>query len=188
MLNLNIENENALFCMKNRQIYNDAPEYCRYYFDLIESDDLLSEFEKSQEFTFETINLISPELEDFSYGPGKWTINEVLRHIIDMERVFAYRAFRFSRFDDTELSGVEEDDYIVNVKQIDLKLSDLQEEYLAVRKSTVWIYQNITSEMLDFKGIANRSTFTARSIGFAIIGHNIHHCNIIRTRYLNQKT
>lgn len=173
--------------MNNKAIYKDAPEYCGHYFDLIQSDDLLSEFEKSKELTLNICKLISPELENYAYQPDKWTIKEVLRHIIDMERIFAYRAFRFSRYDDTELSGVEENDYIEKVKHTDLKLSDLRDEYLAVRNATIWIYSNIKAEMLDFKGIANKQTYTARSLGFAIIGHNVHHCNVIKTKYLNEK-
>jgi hypothetical protein len=173
--------------MKNKAIYKDAPEYSSYYFDLIQSDDLFYEFEKSKELTLSIFKLISPELENYSYQLNKWTTKEVLRHIIDMERIFAYRAFRFSRFDDTELSGVEENDYIEKVKQTDIKVSDLQEEYLAVRNSTVLIYRNIKTEMLDFKGTANKQTYTARTLGFAMIGHNIHHCNYIKTKYLNQK-
>ena len=173
--------------MKNKAIYKDAPEYCGYFFDLIQSDDLLSEFEKSKELTLDIFKLISLELENHSYQPNKWTIKEVLRHIIDMERIFAYRAFRFSRFDDTKLSGVEENDYIEKVKQNDIKLSDLQEEYLAVRSSTVFIYRNITTQMLDFKVMANKQPYTARTLGFAMIGHNIHHCNVIKSKYLNGK-
>lgn len=173
--------------MNNKTIYNDAPAYCKYYFDLIETDDLFSEFEKSKELTLDIFKLISPELENYSYQPSKWTTKEVLRHIIDMERVFAYRAFRFSRFDDTELSGVEENDYIENVDQTDIKISDIQEEYLAVRNSTLWIYRNITSDMLDFKGRANQQKYTARTLGFAMIGHNFHHCNFMKSNYLTHK-
>ncbi len=173
--------------MKNKSIYKDAPEYCAYFFDLIQSDSLVFEFEKSKELTLDVFKLISPELENHSYQPNKWTVKEVLRHIIDMERIFAYRAFRFSRFDDTELSGVEENDYIKKVKTTDIKLADLKEEYLAVRNSTIGIYRNITTEMLDFNGNANKQTYTARTLGFAMIGHNIHHCNFIKTRYLQGK-
>jgi len=170
--------------MKNKAIYNDAPTYCGYYFDLIASDDLILEFEKSRLLTLDVFSMVSPEKENYSYQTDKWTIKEVLRHIIDMERIFAYRAFRFSRFDPTELSGVEENDYIVNAKQTDIKLSDLVEEFLVVRKATTWIYKNIGNEMLDFKGIANKQNYTARTLGFAMIGHNIHHCNTIKTKYL----
>ncbi len=171
--------------MKNKAIYKDAPAYCGYFFDLIRSDDLFSEFEKSKELTLSVFKQISPELENHSYQPTKWTTKEVLRHVIDMERIFAYRAFRFSRFDRTNLSGVEENDYIENANQTDIKLSDLQEEYLAVRNSTIWIYRNLKPEMLDFKGTANNQIYTPRTLGFAMIGHNIHHCNFIKTKYLN---
>jgi len=171
--------------MKNRAIYKDAPEYCGYFFDLIQSDDLFSEFEKSKELTLGVFKQISPELENHSYQPNKWTTKEVLRHIIDMERIFAYRAFRFSRLDFTELSGVDQNHYVENASQTDIELSDLQEEYLAVRNSTIWIYRNLKPEMLDFKGTANKQTYTPRTLGFAMIGHNIHHCNFIRTNYLN---
>lgn len=170
--------------MKNKEIYKDAPAYCEYFFDLIPSNDLLIEFEKSKELTLSIFKLISPELGNYTYQPNKWTTKEVMRHIIDMERIFAYRAFRLSRFDSTELCGVEENDYIDKVKQTDVKLSDLQEEYKAVRNSTVLIYKKITNEMLDFKGTVNNQTYTCRTLGFAMIGHNIHHCNFIKTKYL----
>lgn len=173
--------------MKNKEIYKDAPEYCRYFFDLIESDDLVVEIEKSKELTLNLFDLVSPELENYSYQPNKWTIKEVFRHIIDMERIFAYRAFRLSRFDGTDLAGVEQNGYIENVNLNDIKLSDLREEYLAVRNSTNLIYRNITTEMLDFKGTANEQTYTARTLGFATIGHNVHHCNFIKTKYLGER-
>jgi hypothetical protein len=171
--------------LKNKKIYKDAPKYCHYYFDLVETDDLLFELEKSKELTIDIFKLITPELENFSYEPNKWTIKEVFRHIIDGERVFSYRAFRFSRFDNTELPGFEENDYIEKVKQTDIKLSDLQEDYLAVRNSTISLYKNMKGEMLDFKGSANQQTYTARTLGFMNVGHNLHHCNFIKTKYLN---
>lgn len=172
--------------MNNKEIYKNAPEYCGYFFDLIETDDLQSEFEKSKNLTLDVLKLVPPDLENYSYQSGKWTIKEVLRHIIDMERIFAYRAFRFSRLDNTELSGVEENDYISNAKLTEIKLSELQDEYLAVRNSTVWVYKNLSSEMLDFKGTANTQTYTAKTLGFAMIGHNIHHIKFIKNTYLNK--
>ena len=173
--------------MNNKEIYKNAPEYCGYFFDLIETDDLLAEFEKSKNLTLAVLKLVTPDLENYSYQSGKWTIKEVLRHIIDMERIFAYRAFRFSRLDNTDLSGVEENDYINNAKQTEIKLSELLDEYLAVRNSTVWVYKNLSSEMLDFKGTVNTQTYTAKTLGFAMIGHNIHHIKFIEKTYLNKK-
>ncbi len=169
--------------MNNKEIYKNAPEYCGYFFDLIESDDLLAEFEKSKELTLDILKLVPPDLENYSYQTGKWTIKEVLRHIIDMERIFSYRSFRFSRLDDTDLSGVEENDYVNNAKQTEIKLSELRDEYLAVRNSTVWVYKNLSTEMLNFKGTANSQTYTAETLGFAMIGHNVHQVKFIEKTY-----
>lgn len=169
--------------MKNPSIYTNAPKYAHYYIDQVESNDLITEFEKSKELTLATFKLITSQNENYSYAPGKWTVKQVMRHVVDMERIFAIGAFRFSHFDNTELPGVEEDDY-VDERIPEISLSDLKDEYLAVRTATVWIYRNSTDEMLDFKGIANKQPYTARSLGFATIGHNIHHCNVIRERYL----
>ena len=170
--------------MENRVIYKDAPEYCYYFFDLVPTNDLLAELENSKELTLNLFNLITAELQNYTYEPNKWTTKEVLRHLIDMERIFQYRAFRFSRFDDTELSGVEENDYIEKVNQTEIALADLREDYLAVRSSTINLYKNMTEKMFDFKGVANGQAFTARTLGFAIVGHNLHHIHFIRTRYL----
>lgn len=164
----------------------DAPSYYHYFFDLVETDDLLLELEKSKTFTRELFNSISPEKEDFAYQPGKWTTKEILKHIIDCERVYTYRALRFSRFDTTELPGFDEDSYTENLKiqNIHLSLTDLWEEYENLRKSTIYLFKNMTNEMLDFKGKANNLELTARLMGFMTVGHNLHHGNFIKENYL----
>jgi len=167
-------------------VYKDTPDYCHYYFDLIESENLLEELVKSQQITLELFQLITPENENFAYQPEKWTIKEVLRHIVECERVYTYRAFRFSRFDETHLSGFDENIYIENGKMMNQSLSDLKDEYQQVRKASVSLFKNMTNEMLDFKGTANNSSFTARALGFLTVGHNLHHCNFINTKYLNR--
>ncbi|MBX2931196.1 MAG: DinB family protein [Chitinophagaceae bacterium] len=171
--------------MTNKEIYQCAPKYYHYYFDLVETNDLLSELKKTTLLTEKIFALITPEKENFSYAANKWTTKEVLKHIIDCERIFAYRALRFSRFDNTELAGFDENKYIDNIKTAEQNLLDLQDEYLTVRKSTILLFKNMTNEMLDFKGIANKSSLTARTIGFMIIGHNLHHNNFIQSTYLS---
>jgi uncharacterized damage-inducible protein DinB len=173
--------------MTDKTIYKDAPQYCHYFFDLVKTDDLITELEESYHFTQEIFKLITPEKENFSYLPNKWTIKEVIRHIIDCERVYTYRAFRFSRFDKTELAGFNENEYIENIKKAEQSLIELIEEYENVRKSTISLFKKLTNEMLDFKGTANKVNFTARTLGFMTIGHNIHHINFIKTIYLNEK-
>jgi uncharacterized damage-inducible protein DinB len=172
--------------MTNKKIYEDAPAYCHDYFNLVETDDLLNELVKSYQSTQELFGLITPENENHSYQPGKWTIKEVLRHIIDCERVYTYRAFRFSRFDDTELAGFDENNYIEVLKGQEQTLSDLKEEYKQVRRSTIALFKTMTNEMLDFKGTANNVGFTARALGFMTVGHNVHHVKYIGTVLLKE--
>ena len=117
----------------------------------------------------------------------RYHTKEVLRHIIDCERVYSYRALRFSRFDETELSAFDENLYIESIKKIEQNLTDLKDEYENVRKSTIALYRTMTKEMLDFKGKANKVDFTARTLGFMTVGHNLHHCNFLKTNYLNEK-
>jgi len=107
-----------------------------------------------------------------------------LRHIIDCERVYAYRAFRFSRFDDTELPGFDENQYIIHSQKIQSDLQSLKDEYSNIRESTLNLFKPMTENMLDFKGTANTAGFTARGLGYMTVGHNIHHCNFIKTHYL----
>jgi len=173
--------------MTDKTIYKDAPDYCHYFFDLIGTNDLISELQKSKQITQDFILTIPEEKGNYAYSENKWTIKEVLRHIIDCERIYTYRALRFSRFDDTELAGFDENDYIANVKNIKFSLSDLLTEYTEVRNATISLFKSMTDEMLDFKGKANNAYFTPRAIGFMTAGHNIHHCNFILTKYLNDK-
>jgi uncharacterized damage-inducible protein DinB len=173
--------------MTDKIIYKDAPNYCHYFFDLVETNDLLNELEKIYKLTKEVFKLITFENENYSYQTNKWTIKEVLRHIIDCERVYTYRAFRFSRFDNTELSGFDENEYIEKIKQAEQSLAELIDEYENVRKSTINLFKTMTNEMLDFKGKANKVSFSPRTLGFMTIGHNIHHVNFIKTKYLNEK-
>lgn len=173
--------------MTDKTIYKDAPAYCHHFFGLIETDDLLSELEKSYQLTQELFKLVTPEKENYSYQPNKWTTKEVIRHIIDCERVYTYRALRFSRFDNTELPGFNENLYIDSIKGVEQNLTGLQEEYECVRKSTIALFKTMTNEMMDYQGTANKVIFTARALGFMTVGHNVHHCNFIKANYLNEK-
>lgn len=163
---------------------NEYPNYCQYFFDLVQ-DDLMLELEKTKNITLDFIKSISLEKENFSYQEGKWTTKEVLRHIIDCERVYTYRAFRFSRFDGTELKGFYENLYISNTKNLNISLSDIETEYERIRNSTISLFQPMNLEMLDFKGNANKVVFTARSLGFMTVGHNLHHINFLKNNYFN---
>src|SRR5690606_5962117 len=168
--------------MTDKTIYKNIPSFYHAYLNQVATDNLIIELEKSKEATQNLF--LSIKNEDYAYAENKWTIKEVLQHIIDCERIFAYRAFRFSRLDNTELAGFEENDYINNIKPLQNNLNQLLDEYLDVRNSTIKMFQPMTDKMLDFKGTANHFSLSARALGFMIVGHNLHHCHIVETRYL----
>ncbi len=162
----------------------ELPEYCIPYISKVTEDSLITALEHSMSSTIALMDSIPEEKSDYAYAAGKWTIREVIRHIIDCERIFSYRALRFSRLDPTPLPGFEEDDYIENTKAQHQSMKELREEYVHVRVSTIMLYKPMTEKMLDFKGSANNKSFSARIIGFMTAGHNQHHCNVLRERYL----
>jgi uncharacterized damage-inducible protein DinB len=163
---------------------SDIPSYYLNYTKLAEGNDLIKTLEESNSITLDLLKNIPVSKEDYAYAAGKWSIKQVMSHIIDSERVFAYRALRFSRRDATVLPGFEENDYAENANVSGRNLDDIKNEYLAVRDSTIQLYRYMTTDMLDFKGFANEVSVTARAIGWIIAGHNVHHCNVIKDRYL----
>jgi uncharacterized damage-inducible protein DinB len=170
--------------MKNEQIYSQAPNYFHYYFDLLETDNLLLELEKDRTKTIGFFENIPINLEHHAYQEGKWTVSQVLRHVIDTERIFIYRALRFSRFDKTELPGFDEDFYMDGMRHHRENLSDLLAEFNTVRKSSISLFIGMTPEMLNGIGQANGQQYSAAAVGFFMIGHNMHHCKVLRERYL----
>jgi hypothetical protein len=162
----------------------DAPEYYHYYFNLVTENNLETALISSSEMTSRLIYSIREDKESYSYDAGKWTIKQVLSHINDTERILAYRALRFSRMDKTALSGFDEDLFAPNANTESRNLNHLLDEYISIRRATESLFEYLTDEMLDFKGNANNLSMTARGIGFMIVGHNIHHMNILKERYL----
>lgn len=122
--------------------------------------------------------------QDYSYAEGKWTIKDILLHIIDTERIFSYRALRISRNDKTPLPGFEHNDYVLNASASSRSLESLLEEYTAVRKATIALYSSFNSQVLLEIGEASGFPISVRAIGYIISGHENHHCEIIKQRYL----
>ena len=117
------------------------------------------------------------------YAPGKWTVKDIIQHIIDCERVFSYRAMRFARNDKTLLPPFEENDYGVTANANQRNLDDLLEEFYAVRESTIRLFKSFTNEMLLREGKLTSGDILVVSMGFAITGHSIHHIQILKERY-----
>lgn len=118
------------------------------------------------------------------YAAGKWTIKEVLVHIIDDERIYAYRALRFARNDATELSGFEQDDYARHSKANERDIKDILDEYAAGRNSTIALFNGLDENVLNRGGVANQNFVSVRALAYHIAGHEMHHVNIIKERYL----
>ena len=121
---------------------------------------------------------------NYKYAEDKWTIKDMLLHIIDAERVFAYRALRFARADKTNLPGFEHDDYVVVANANGRIKASLLNEYNAQRESTIQLFSNFKDEMLMQIGVASGNPMSVRALGFVTAGHETHHCNIIKERYL----
>jgi uncharacterized damage-inducible protein DinB len=120
----------------------------------------------------------------FKYAPDKWTIKEVLVHIIDTERIFAYRALRIARQDFTALPGFDQDEYVLNSSANTRDFNDLISEYSSVRNATISLFNSFNEEDLRQKGTASNSPISVRALGFIFIGHQNHHKEIIEARYL----
>ena len=157
------------------------PKFFDRYINLVEDLELMEAFKLHQNCPIEKNILL--ELANQRYAENKWTVKDILQHIIDTERIMAYRALRFSRNDKTPLSGYEESLYGQYANASVRTIDDLLEEFRIVRKSNILLYQHLDSEMLQRSGSANNIHISVLSLGFMIIGHPIHHWNVIRERY-----
>jgi uncharacterized damage-inducible protein DinB len=170
--------------MLDKSIYPQAPAYYHYYFDLVESNDLVLELRKNNTSIAYFIEQIPNEKWHFAYADGKWTVAEVIRHMIETERIFAYRSLRFSRMDSTPNPGFDENAFIHNLQSISFSKEQLLREFNTVREATLSLFESMKPEMLHFNGNANGQSVTAEMLGFMIVGHGIHHANVIGARYL----
>lgn len=128
-------------------------------------------------------NIPDDKLE-YRYADGKWTIKEIIQHLMDAERVFAYRALRAARHDGTNLPGFEQDDYVLTSNANYRTMHQLLEEYKVLRSSTIHLLESLSQQDLSKIGMASGSPISARAVGFIIIGHENHHREIIEQRYL----
>lgn len=128
---------------------------------------------------------IPSSMHDYRYADGKWTIKEVLQHIIDAERVFTYRALRFARKDTTALHGFDENLFAENSKASSRSWQDLLDEFSHVRKSSELFFRSLDEDQLEANGISSGSPIYVRALGYIVIGHGLHHRNILRDRYFN---
>jgi uncharacterized damage-inducible protein DinB len=134
--------------------------------------------------TSKFIRSLPEEKLSYRYAEGKWTIREILAHLIDDERIYAYRALRFARNDYTELPGFDQDAYAVNSGANERTIEDLLQEFAAVRNATISLFESFDSQVLTRTGVASGNVMSVRAAAYHIAGHELRHMNIIRERYL----
>jgi len=163
-----------------------SDEYPAIYAGYVETitGDVMELLEEQITVFPEFIASIPPGKSEYAYADGKWTIKEVVGHVIDTERVMAYRALRFARNDTKELIGFEPDDFVANARFNDRSLESLSQEFVLVRKSNLMLFRSFNDHELARKGLASERLTSVRAFLYIIAGHLNHHRNIIRERYL----
>jgi len=154
------------------------------YIDLVASGDVLTTLYTQMAETQALLRSLPPAVSTYRYAPGKWSVNEVIGHLIDSERIFAARALRFARADATALPGFEQDDYVSNSSFDSYPLGELASELASVRESTVFLFKHLQEDAWMRRGIASGAEVSVRALAYIIAGHELHHREILRTRYL----
>ncbi len=163
-----------------------APFYERYI-SLISGTDILGTFDMQRR---QMLLLLSGRDEadgDLRYAPDKWSAKEVLGHVCDTERIFAYRMLRISRGDRTPIEGFEQDDYVRNGPSSKIALAEVIEDYIAVRRATLTLLRNLDEQAWLRRGIANKNEISVRALAYTSAGHELHHRRILEEKYFVQR-
>lgn len=163
---------------------NEYVPYQKMYIDLVADKPINTLLATSLKEFVSFLGEIPSSKFTYAYEAGKWTINDVLLHMIDTERIFQYRALRFSREDKTDLPGFSENDFVPHSNANSRTVESLLVEYNAVRMSTITLYKTFSDATLQIIGNASGSTMSVRALGYLIVGHQQHHINVIKERYL----
>ena len=164
----------------------DSSEYAPYYagyIALVPEDDVLSAIETQSSETQKVLASLSDSSASHRYAEGKWSVKELLGHVIDAERVFGYRALCISRGDQNALPGFDEKTYIANANFDSWRIGDLGEMYALVRRANIVFFRNLAEGAWDRRGIASENPVSVRALAFMIVGHERHHLKVLRERY-----
>ena len=162
----------------------DYAEYYQQYIERVPDGPIIEILEQVHRETQEFIQGIDEEKSEYRYAEGKWSIKEVLIHVIDTERIMGYRALTFARGDKTELPGFDQDIYGFNSGAKDRTIKDIAQEMGIVRNASISLFKNFSDEMMAMDGIGNNNKVTVNSVAYLLVGHELHHMNVIREKYL----
>jgi hypothetical protein len=169
----------------NRPNENEYTSYYGYYINLVPEGDIIELMRSSHQETQTILQQIPPSMGNFRYAPEKWSIKELIQHMIDTERIMNYRALRFARKDKTELSGFEQDDYVSVLEETErFPLSVFVEDWEILRENTLRLFKRFNDEESMRTGRANNAIFSVRALAYINVGHEIHHRKVLVERYL----
>jgi hypothetical protein len=164
--------------------FNTLPEFYKRYVLHVKDYDVLEAMKISSKETLSLVRSIPEEKGEYRYATDKWSIKELLCHMMDTERILAYRALTFARNDKTNLPGFEENDYAPEANAKNRNVRQIADEMERLRITTIDLFVNFTSDMLTRKGLANNLELSVLNLGYIISGHESHHRSILKERYL----
>lgn len=168
-----------------RPVPGDYPAFYAGYVESAEGDDLLSALHRTSAAMRNTVGDLPAEKQEYRYAPGKWSVKEVVQHVVDCERIFAYRALCIARGETKDLPGFDENAYAIAARADLRPLFEILREHDAVRAATMELFQGLDAESASGKGSANGKPVTVAALGWIIAGHAMHHLRIIKERYLS---
>ena len=163
---------------------SDYPEYFGKYINQVTEEELNEAFRNQFPKIENFLRGVDEAKAGYAYAPGKWTLKELLQHIIDAERVFCYRALCFARKETNSLPSFDENIYAENSGAKTRTWKSLSNEFINVRRSTEDLFISFSDDMLQGKGIANNNSTSVLSLGFIILGHVTHHINVVKEKYM----
>lgn len=163
---------------------NTVPEWYRGYIQAVPELDLLDTLTVADQTFREVIMQLSEDQLEVRYEAGKWSIKDIILHLSDAERVFAYRALRIARGDQTIMHGYDHNQYVISANADQRIGTNLLSEYKAVRQATVALFESFVPEELSRSGMVDQNAFTPSVLGYVIAGHQLHHTDILKERYL----
>ena len=159
-----------------------APPHASYV-DLVDEDDILSAMEEQSSATQKLLSSLDEARASYRYAEDKWSVKQLIGHIVDAERIIAYRALCVARGDTQSLPGFDENAYVQNASFDEWKLGDLAEQYALVRRSNIVFFKNLQDEAWDRRGTANNYPVSVRGLAYVIVGHERHHLKVLREKY-----
>jgi uncharacterized damage-inducible protein DinB len=161
----------------------DYKEFYHTYVSLVPENDILEAFSNQTTVTLQFLDAIPEDKLDYAYATGKWTVRQVLQHLTDAERIFAYRALSIARKDPNPLPGFDENEYAEVARVEHRDWMDMIEEFQMVRLASEHLFRSLNEDELQRKGMASNAPITVLSIGYIIVGHAMHHQRVMKERY-----